>query len=603
MTTAMQKGFIHTAIALAATLLVAACGTGKSGSATTAGRAGVHSAEKVPGPVPQDTADYNTKLRLRYFYAEAASQQALGNYDVAYELLRHCREIDPCAAEVYYGLSAYDKDLNSTATAIADIKKAAELSPQNSTYQEQLAMTYVTTKDYGNAIKAYEKLYSAHPDRTEVLEILFSLYSQNKDYPKMLNTVDRKESADGESEKTVLTKMRIYTLQDKKKEAYGVLRRFVDRYPNDLSYQIMMSNWLLGNGEKQKAYEILQSVEKTDPQNVQAKLSLVDYYRAENLDSIANRIEEEVLENPRTDAATKVSVIRNVISRSENSGGDSTAVLSLFRRLLSVEQENSDIAELEVAYMSLKKMPEDSIVAGLRRVLSIAPDNKGARLELLRTLWGKIDSDGIIGISLPGVEYNPDEMAFYYFLGFAYIQKGDDNNALDILRKGVAQATDTSEPSVVSDMYAYIGDILHQKGEADAAYAAYDSCLQWREDNAPCLNNYAYFISEEGGDLSRAEQMSYKTIKAEPTNSTYLDTYAWILYNEKRYAEAQIYIEQAIANDSTNSAVLLEHGGDIYIMLGQKEKAVELWRKAIEAGGDAKALERKIRMRKAVPLK
>lgn len=603
MTTAMQKGFIHTAIALAAMLLVAACGTGKSGSATTAGRAGVHSAGQVPGPVPQDTADYNTKLRLRYFYAEAASQQALGNYDVAYELLRHCREIDPCAAEVYYGLSAYDKDLNSTATAIADIKKAAELSPRNSTYQEQLAMTYVTTKDYGNAIKAYEKLYSAHPDRTEVLEILFSLYSQNKDYPKMLNTVDRMESADGESEKTVLTKMRIYTLQDKKKEAYGVLRRFVDRYPNDLSYQIMMSNWLLSNGEKQKAYEILQSVEKTDPQNVQAKLSLVDYYRAENLDSIANRIEEEILENPRTDAATKVSVIRNVISRSENSGGDSTAVLSLFRRLLSVEQENSDIAELEVAYMSLKKMPEDSIVAGLRRVLSIAPDNKGARLELLRTLWGKIDSDGIIGISLPGVEYNPDEMAFYYFLGFAYIQKGDDNNALDILRKGVAQATDTSEPSVVSDMYAYIGDILHQKGEADAAYAAYDSCLQWREDNAPCLNNYAYFISEEGGDLSRAEQMSYKTIKAEPTNSTYLDTYAWILYNEKRYAEAQIYIEQAIANDSTNSAVLLEHAGDIYIMLGQKEKAVELWRKAIEAGGDAKALERKIRMRKAVPLK
>ncbi len=394
--------------------------------------------------------------------------------------------------------------------------------------------------------------------------------------------------------------MRIYSLQNKNKEAYNALKKFVDRYPNDLSYQIMMSNWLLHNGEKRKAYEMLQGMEKTDPQNVQVKLSLVDYYRAENLDSIANRMEEEILLNPRTDADTKFSVIKSVVSRSESNGTDSTEVLSLFRRVLSVKQENSDIAELEVAYMSMKNMPEDSIVAGLHRVLDIAPDNKGARLELLRRQWGKIDTDEIIGISLPGVEYNPDEMAFYYFLGFAYIQKGDDEKALDIMRKGVAQATDTSEPAIVSDMYAYIGDILHQKGMREEAYAAYDSCLQWREDNAPCLNNYAYYISEEGGDLSRAESMSYKTIKAEPNNSTYLDTYAWILYGEKRYAEAQIYIEQAIANDSTNSAVLLEHGGDIYIMLGQKEKAVELWRRAIDAGGDAKALERKIRMKKII---
>ena len=462
-------------------------------------------------------------------------------------------------------------------------------------------MTYIATKDYPNAIKAYEKLYSSNPDRTDVLEILLSLYGQKKDYANMLATVDRMVSADGESEQTVLTRMHIYSLQGKKKEEFNTLKRFVDCYPNDMSYQVMMSNWLLQNGEKQKAFDILQKVQKTDPQNVQAKLSMIDYYRAENLDSIARKMEEGLLTNPHTSTDTKVSIIRSVIANNEASGGDSTKVLSLFRNILAGKQENADLAELYVAYLSLKKMPEDSIVGGLKRILEIAPDNKGARIELLRTLWGKIGNDEIIEISKPGVEYNPDEMAFYYFLGFAYIQKDDDDNAFDIFRKGVAQATDSSEPSLVSDMYSYIGDIYHQRGQIEEAYAAFDSCLQWKEDNVECMNNYAYFISVDGGDLSRAEQMSYKTIKAQPTNSLYLDTYAWVLFQEKRYAEAQIYIEQAVANDSTNSYVQLEHAGDIYIMLGETDKAIDYWRRAIQAGGDAKAIERKIRLKKYIP--
>lgn len=585
-------------LAVAAAALLVACGTGRTGTKVTA-RGGSASVPKET--TVGDTLDYNTKLRLRYFYEEAANQQALGKYDVAYELLQHCKNIAPDAAEVYFALSSYDRDLNSNAMAINDIKRAAELSPENSTYQEQLAMTYIATKDYPNAIKAYEKLYSSNPDRTDVLEILLSLYGQKKDYANMLATVDRMVSADGESEQTVLTRMHIYSLQGKKKEEFNTLKRFVDRYPNDMSYQVMMSNWLLQNGEKQKAFDILQKVQKTDPQNVQAKLSMIDYYRAENLDSIARKMEEGLLTNPHTSTDTKVSIIRSVIANNEASGGDSTKVLSLFRNILAGKQENADLAELYVAYLSLKKMPEDSIVGGLKRILEIAPDNKGARIELLRTLWGKIGNDEIIEISKPGVEYNPDEMAFYYFLGFAYIQKDDDDNAFDIFRKGVAQATDSSEPSLVSDMYSYIGDIYHQRGQIEEAYAAFDSCLQWKEDNVECMNNYAYFISVDGGDLSRAEQMSYKTIKAQPTNSLYLDTYAWVLFQEKRYAEAQIYIEQAVANDSTNSYVQLEHAGDIYIMLGETDKAIDYWRRAIQAGGDAKAIERKIRLKKYIP--
>lgn len=121
-----------------------------------------------------------------------------------------------------------------------------------------------------------------------------------------------------------------------------------------------------------------------------------------------------------------------------------------------------------------------------------------------------------------------------------------------------------------------------------------------------CLNNYAYYLSELGQQLDKAEQMSYRTIKAEPKNATYLDTYAWILFMQKRYNEARIYIDQTLQCDSDTSAVLLEHAGDIYYHVGEKEKAVTLWQQALDRASETpeaeddrrQVLTRKIKLKK-----
>ena len=65
--------------------------------------------------------------------------------------------------------------------------------------------------------------------------------------------------------------------------------------------------------------------------------------------------------------------------------------------------------------------------------------------------------------------------------------------------------------------------------------------------------------------------MSYKTIKKEPTNSTFLDTYAWILFLQGRYEEANTYIEQAIKNDSI-LVELCSSMPEIYIIRQESQK-------------------------------
>jgi tetratricopeptide (TPR) repeat protein len=98
----------------------------------------------------------------------------------------------------------------------------------------------------------------------------------------------------------------------------------------------------------------------------------------------------------------------------------------------------------------------------------------------------------------------------------------------------------------------------------------------------------------EKKDLKKAERMSAQTVKLEPNNATYLDTYAWIFFVQGNYTLAKIYIESALANDTTKSAELVDHYGDILYMKGDKEKALEQWKKAKELGKESKVLDRKI---------
>lgn len=543
---------------------------------------------------------YNDSQRLKAFYYEAVSQQSQQHYDAAFDLLKKCLSIDPQASEVYFSLAAYYGELHNDSMAMFCMRKAVDLSPSNDTYLERLAITLINSRQFEEAAHAYEQLFQNNRSRSDVLNVLLQLYNQQRDYEKMLETLDRIERIEGNSEQLALARMRVFSLQGDKEKEYGTLKNLSEQYPHDMNYRIMTGNWLLQNGQDEDALNEYNYVLQQEPDNQAVQLSLIDYYRTTGADSMANVLQEKMLVNPSTEANTKLTLMRKVVSDNEQSGGDSTEVLDLFHRILAQPQRTSDMTELYAAYMSLKKMPQDTINGVLKDVLKIAPDNAGIRLQLLQSLWEKKTYDEVISQSKAGVAYNPDNMLFYYFLGMAYSQKDQHDEALETFRQGVSQINEDSNKEIVSDFYAIMGDLLHEKGKIEEAFAAYDSCLHWKSDNLTALNNYAYYLSVLNRDLSKAEQMSYKTIKAEPTNATYLDTYAWILFMQERYTEAKIYIDQTIQYDKEPSDVVLEHAGDIYAMNKDFDKALDYWNRSLKAGNTSKLLLRKIKSKKYI---
>ena len=579
------------AVAVVAILMLSAsCDTPKSISVKQA-----ISGEKN---VVVEPLNHNDDQRMKYFFYEAVEQQNKGNYDAAFDLLNHCLTINPNAAEVYFTIASYYTELGRDSMAMHAMARAAVLSPQNDIYIERLALSYINTQNYGKAIDTYERLYSNNRDRTDVLSILAQLYNQQKNYDKVVSTLERIEQVEGSNEQITLSKMRAYSLKGDKKAELNALKQLSDKYPNDLNYRVMMGNWLLQNGREDDALDEYEAVLEQEPDNVSAQMSMLDYYKQVGEDSLAQDMIEKVLISSKTPSATKIHILRQVVDENERVGAGSLEIIRLFQRILAEPQTTPDMTELYASYLKLKEYPQDTIDVVLEKALEIAPDEAGARLQLIQSAWGRKDFDRVIDLCRTAQQYNPDDMAFYYFMALGYNMQDRVDEAIDATRRGVAVINEDSNKDLVSDFYGLRGDLYHTKGMLEEAFAAYDSCLVWKSDNVPCLNNYAYYLSLTGKNLQKAEQMSYITVKAEPNNGIYLDTYAWILFMQGRYEESKIYIDQALKNDETPSADVIEHAGDIYWKCGDHAAALKFWQQAVDEGGDSKVLLKKLKQKK-----
>lgn len=539
--------------------------------------------------------------RYDYFFLEAMMQRGKENHAAAYDLLRHCISINPGSAEAYFYLAQYYVWLRDKDKAMACFKRAAELSPDNTTYLETLAQSYISNSDYAGATATLEKLVKMDGSREDVLETLVNLYQQDEEnYPKAIATIEKLEETEGSNAQLTFMKSELYTRMGKKDEAVEAARLLAEEYPNDLSYKALYGSVMMMNDMTDEAFGIYQEVLKEDPGQQNVLMAIKSYYDMEGKTEQSDSITMKLLGIDDLPTETKIGLLREKISQSEQTDGDSTRILEMFDHALTGEQENGDIGLLCAIYMELKKMPEDSVNRRLEQVLTVAPDNAAARLRLVGEAWRNSDMERVIELCAAARQYNPEEMAFYYYQGMAHYRNDDTDKALEAFQNGIGVINSGSDSEIVSDFYAVMGDILHSKGREEEAFAAYDSCLTWKPDNYGCLNNYAYYLSLKGKQLGKAEQMSYKTVVAEPKNATYLDTYAWILFMQERYAEAKIYIEQAVQNDSDSNEVIIEHAGDIAAMNNDIERAVDYWKKASAKAPDNQILKRKIRQKKYI---
>ena len=535
-----------------------------------------------------------------YFFLEAMRMKEKNEYDAAFGLLQHCLDINSNASSALYEISQYYMFLRQVPQGQAALEQAVAYAPDNFWYSQGLVGLYQQQNELDKAVTLLEKMVTRFPLKQEPLFNLLDIYSRQEKYNDVISTLNRLEKRLGKNEQLSMEKFRIYLQMKDDKKAFQEIESLVQEYPMDMRYQVILGDVYLQNGRKQEAYDAYQKVLAVEPDNPMALFSMASYYEQTGQKELYQQQLDTLLLNKKVASDTKISVMRQVIVENEQSSAkDSTQVIALFDRMMEQDMDDPQIPMLYSQYLLSKNMEQEAVPV-LEQVVNLDPANKAARLMLVSAAMKKEDHKQIIKVCEPGIEATPDALELYYYLAIAYHQAEQGDSVLSVCSRALEHVTADTRKEVISDFYSIMGDVYHTKQQMAEAYAAYDSSLVYNPSNIGALNNYAYYLSVERRDLDKAEEMSYKTVKAEPNNSTYLDTYAWILFEKGNYAEARIYIDNALKNDGEKSDVIVEHCGDIYFMTGDVEGALKYWKKALEMGSESKTLKRKIEKKKYI---
>lgn len=535
-----------------------------------------------------------------YFFLESSRLKAQKEYGAAFDMLKHCLDINPDASSALYEISQYYLFLKQVPQGLAALEKAVKNEPDNYWYSQGLASLYQQQNETQKAVDLLEGMSVRFSGKLDPLYSLLDIYNDQEDYQKGITTLNRLEEKTGKNEQLSMEKFRIYLQMKDNRSAFHEIESLVEEYPLDMRYQVVLGDVYMQNGKKEEAYNLYRKVLSAEPDNALAMYSLASYYDQTGQKELYRQQLDTLLLNKKVPSDTKLNVMRQFVVENERAGRDSTRVISLFDRILKQDQDDAQMSMLYVQYLLSKQMNKETLPV-LKQILNIEPTHTAARMMLLGEAVSKEDYQEVIRLCEAGVEANPEMLEFYFYLAIGYNQAERSDDALAVCKEALKNVTDASKKEVVSDFYSIMGDIYHTKKMNAEAYAAYDSALVYNAANIGALNNYAYYLSLERRDLDKAEEMSYKTVKAEPKNSTYLDTYAWILFEKGNYAEARLYIDDAMKNNGAESSTIVEHCGDIYYMTGDVEGALKYWKQALEMDNQSKTLKKKIEKKKYIP--
>ncbi len=557
------------------------------------------------------TLGLKAQTSFDYFYLEAEKCRLQDDYSSAMDLYRHCLDINPQAPEALYNMGLLYLYLRSDSIGTAYIRQACEHDANNPYYLETLAALYLNKRDAESAIPVLEKMASLQSRRSDILSQLVQLYTTVGDADKAIGALNRIELLEGPSPQVSVEKFRLYKEKEQLDSAFAQLQALCDNAPHDMNLRVVVGSQYMQAGDTIKALKVFDEVRRQEPNNTNLQLVTMDYLRDIGQNDRYNRLRDSLLYHPESPSQLRVLLLKSYIADVQRDSTFAPRITAAFDTLLSRPQQDTDVLMMKAAYQVYSKQPQEALCQTMRQVLDVDPGNETALRELLQFYAEQNDGKGVEDISRRGLNYHPEEIAYAYYLGMALAEQEKLSDAAEVLLQGLRIRTEDVHPYLVSNVFGVLGDIYYQQQKEQEAFAAYDSALVYKEDNIMCLNNYAYYLSLKGEQLDKAEEMSYRTIRQEPDNITYLDTYAWILFKKEDYAHARTYMDKVVNPEKTDEEILadehlvgnlIEHAGDIYAHLGEPETALRLWKLAKEKGDDTctPMLRKKIKRKKYI---
>lgn len=468
------------------------------------------------------TLTQEEQMRLDYYLYAAINASDCSRHATAYFLLELCYKLDSLNPTVCALMGGYTESLHGAERALPLLERAYRGAPDD--YWYRYVVTLYNTGNKKQAEKILTDLERANPKDEDVLELHERLLRHQHRYKEALRIQDKIDRITGEpTVYSVITRFEMLKETGAEKQAINVLDAYLKQNPNDGRLRAMREDIDLNN-----------AMQRNDV-------------------STGRRLLARQLASPEVSLRTKLQLIRKHQQWLLYSAQEADELLFSLQEQYPYEQE---IHEAVMTRLIEEERYAEAIERG-HIILRMSPTDNDIRKKMLDLYRNTGDADAVKRFIEQSYAVLPDDPEWSIYQSFILTERGDNDSALFVLSNALEHVT---EPDQKLSILEIQGNILGSLGRYPEAYEAYEQALLIHPEATMVLNNYAYTLAINGGDLKKAERMSQITIRKDGNNPTFLDTYAWILHLQGQDSLALFYMRKAIeyAEDKTDH-VLIEH--------------------------------------------
>lgn len=538
------------------------------------------------------------RVKATYVLMEAQRQHFLEHDDAFYHLIAYAYSLDSTNTSIafYMGVAKFERTsfehTDELTAALAQMRKHVEAHPEDKYEARLYAHAAFLVNQYQEGLRVLNIQHQLYPQDDNLLSTMADAYEKTSDYKKALAIYDTLQQWQGQSVELSSAKLKAYQALNDTTGAIHEMRALLASAPTNADYNLAMGKMLFMFGYRDSAMVYYDKAQQYEPDNGLTYLTKAEYYLALGDTLNYDRQTYQALVSTDLDVESKLQILVNYTKTLLSAKDTTHRTDHLFDVLIEQHPLEPQIRVLYSEYLMFIDNNEGA-AEQIDYALNLDPTNKELWTRLMAYHLYAGNYEKAIEVGDKAIRLNPDNVELYSYLGSSCYSVKQYDKAIEVYDKALA-ILDSTQVDDRSNLLSGKADVKFAMGDTIAAFALYDQSLDLNPDNPGTLNNYAYFLALSNRDLDKAERMSAKTIVEDAANPTYLDTYAWVFYMRKEYTMAQLYIEMAINNEEQPTSELFEHYGYILLANGDKQKALEQWRKAIELKPDNEQLVKQI---------
>jgi len=537
----------------------------------------------------QESGSFDEREFTKYLI-QATGAKISGDIYAADSIYKKCLLLNPESGVVNFELSGLYISLDQPQKALEYANKAVVLSPENEWYLANLAVLYKKINDHKKSAESFSKLVISKPEKISYLFSLTEELLNNNSYKKAIKVLDDIEKKIGIKEEISIQKHQIYLFLKNKKKAVIELENLISNEPESVSRLGLLAEYYENAKKSELAKAILNKMLSIDSSNGLVRLSLFQHYY-KNKEYKKGYAELLLVMNSNSIEINLKKQILMQISYDKSSPYNISEVCNLAQSFLSIDSKNSDVLLLMGDFKMLLR-EEDTACYYIRESLKINPSPFNAWSKLITSTLSRNKFDITINDAKMAIESHPNQPFPFLAIGIALNRKKEYAKALKELLKGKDLVFDDN--FLESNFLQEIGNSYYGKEKFKISFDYYEMSIALDSNNFILLNNYSYYLALRKTNLERAEELMLKVIAKFPNNSTYLDTYGWVMFQLGAYSESEKFLFKAIINSDGQSGEILEHYGDVLYKLKKIDEANVFWNKSKKTGNYSKKLIQKI---------